>query len=205
MGARKNGRSLGTDTWGERDSSLFPRACAQLFPCYAGYGESLIKSRAQSNALFTWSIMPPQGHSCAKSETLETNSLNSLFSVGFSTFSPCLQEFTRNDSHSSLTLIIVFNYGALSLFSSTTLFMQRICFGIFQRLGVESSSKNIGNKRKMSHLDCFKPWLMLLSLSGKKNTGNTNPSKQKLIWIGHTRMQWGSHGSTGAVFHFRLL
>ena len=87
----------------------------------------------------------------------KTNSLNSLFSVRFSTFSPCLQEFTRNDSHSSLTLIIVFNYGALSLFSSTTLFMQRICFGIFQRLGVESSSKNIGNKRKMSHLDCFKP------------------------------------------------
>lgn len=67
--------------------------------------------------------------------------------------------------------------------------MQRICFGIFQRLDVESSSKNIGNKRKMSYLDYFKPWLMLRSLSGKTNTGNTNPSKQKLIWIGHTRKE----------------
>lgn len=30
---------------------------------------------------------------------------------------------------------------------------------------------------------------MLLSLSGKKNTGNTNPSKPKLIRIGHTRIE----------------
>lgn len=66
--------------------------------------------------------------------------------------------------------------------------MQRICFGIFQRgLDIESSSKNIGKTRKMPYLDCLKPQLMLLSLSGKKNTGNTNPSKPKLIWIGHTR------------------
>ena len=99
---------------------------------------------------------------------------------------------------------MIFYYGTLSLFSSTILFMQRTCFGIFQRLGVESSSKNIGNTRKTSFLDCLKPQLVLLS--GKKQYRKYK-SLQTKTDLNRLYTQWGSHGSThgsGISFPFTI-